>query len=192
VDESLGEADALEHALGVGAERTFATVLQADEFNEVLDAPFQLRAGKTAKFAVEAERFVAGEEAVEVGIFRKESDAAARFEAVGRLAKDPRFAFAGKGEAEEELERGAFAGTVGAEETEDFTGTDAKVEAVEGEEDFALPRERVALGQSYRLDGKRSFDRGSRIHPQFWMRGGLVANEICFREGAETEFDVKT
>jgi len=104
VDESLGEADALHHALGKAAEPAVRMRSEADEIEIGGDAIAKLRGSKPGETAVEREEFARGEPVVKTKIFGKEADFAADFDIGERAAENLRATAGGLYEAEEHFD----------------------------------------------------------------------------------------
>lgn len=153
VEEGLGQADALEHAFGVGAEASVSSGAEIDEIEELLDAGGEAWAGHAGEAAVVVEDFASGEEVGEIRVFREEAEAVAGGHGAGGVAEDGGGAAGGGGKAEEEFHGGAFAGAVGAEEAEDLAGLDREMEVFEGEEAAATPVEGVEFGEAPDFNG---------------------------------------
>ena len=97
--------------------------------------------------AVEVERLLGVEEAVEVRLFRQIADALVLAHVGGRLAEDEGLAVGGEEQAEQELDGGGLAGAVGAEQAEDLAAVDFEVEGAEGVLLLAAPEVAVDLGE---------------------------------------------
>ena len=95
VDESLGEADALHHALGKAAEAKFAMRSEADEIEIGGNAITELGGSKPSEAAVESQEFARSEPVVKTKIFRKKTDFAADFDIGKGTAENLRFAAGG-------------------------------------------------------------------------------------------------
>ena len=140
LDERLREADALEHALRVAAEAAVARVFEPDQLQEFPGAVAQLGAAEPADFAVEEERFLAGED-----ICRNKGSPAGSRRPRGsppsgcRARKSPCVPVVGEHQAEHDLHGGAFAGAVRAEQAVNLAGLDVEREVPDG--DHALPLE---------------------------------------------------
>ena len=127
--------------------------MQTDQLNELFNTLFEFGTGDAAKLAVETQSFVSGQEAIEIGILREEADTSARIQTIGRQSENPGLTFAGHDQAEQQLQRRAFTGAVGAEKTKDFTLLNREIKLVQGHQNLALPGQRISLRQAFRLDG---------------------------------------
>ena len=115
LDEGLGEADALQHPLGVTGEAASARFGEGGEFEEFFNAFGELGALHPAEFAVEFEGLASGEVFVEVGVLGEVADVFAGVGFEGVFAKDFASAAGGCEEAKESLHGGGFARAVGAD-----------------------------------------------------------------------------
>ena len=120
VNQGLGEANALEHPLGVSPDATACGVPETDEIQQFPDALLQLEPAKPAEFSIKRQRLRSREELVEVGVFGKESDPFATGDGGAWQAKDLGASRAGRNQSQEDLERGALARTVRAEKAKDL------------------------------------------------------------------------
>jgi hypothetical protein len=143
VHEGLGEADALEHALGVAGEAAMAMGLQAHEGEEFGDLLLEATAAHAAESPEETDGLLAREIAVKVGVLRQIADANAGGGALDAHPEDVGFALGGLVEPEDELERGAFSGAVGPEQAVDFVLAHGEVKAIESHDPAAPGRAKV-------------------------------------------------
>ena len=133
VDEGLGEADPLLHALRIGFDRAFARVFQFNQLQQPVNALVGFAARQAEDFRIKAEQLLGGEKLVVVGQLRQVADALAGDGLADVNAEQAGRAAGGRDKAEQDVHRGGLAGAVGAEEAEDFAGTDFEVEAVQGD-----------------------------------------------------------
>jgi len=103
------------------------------------------------EFGAKAEEFVDAHVGVEGDVFGHVADAFADFEGVGDdvVAGDADFAVGGGKISGEDLHGGAFAGAVGAEETDDLALVDMEADVLDGAETG------VGLGEVIDFDHKR-------------------------------------
>jgi hypothetical protein len=106
---------------------------KSDEVEEGGNAVAELCRGESAESAMKREEFGGGQPIVEAEVFGEEADLATDLDARKGLIEDPSVAATGFNEAEQHLDGGAFAGTVWAEEAEDFAATDLEREAADGD-----------------------------------------------------------
>ena len=132
VDQRLGQADALLHALGVGLDGALAGVFQLDQLEQLVNAAVRLGARDAEDARVEAEQFLGGEELVVVGQLGQVADALAGDGLAHVHAEQEGGAAGGVDEAQQHVHGGGLAGAVGAEKAKDFAGADAQVEVVDG------------------------------------------------------------
>ena len=104
--------------------------------------------------AVEVERLLGVEEAVEVRFFGQIADAFVLAHVGGGLAEDEGLAVGGEEQAEQQLDGGGLAGAVGAEQAEDFAAVDLEVEGAQGDLLLAPPEVAVDLGQLAGFDDR--------------------------------------
>src|SRR5262249_49740640 len=102
--------------------------------------------------AVEVERLLGGQEAVQVRLLGQVTDALVLADVGGRLAEDVGLAVGREEQAEQQLDRRRLAGAVWTEQAEDIATVDLEVEGPQG--GFLLPAPEVAvdLGELPRLD----------------------------------------
>lgn len=158
LNEGLGEADALQHALGIAGETAVSSFGEGGEFEEFLDACVQRFALHSAELAVEFEGFFAGEVFVEIGVFGKIADVFARVGFEGVFAENFAGAAGGGEEAEEGLHCGGFSGAIGANEAVDLAATDGEGDVIDG----------AMLG---------SLDRGGELFDEVFDINSEVAHE---------------
>src|SRR5205823_5765318 len=143
--------------------------------------------------AVEVERLLGVEEAVEVGLLGQVADALVLLDVGGGLAEDEGLAVGGEEQAEEQLDGGGLAGAVGAEQAEDLAPVDFQVEGAEGDLFLPAPEVPVDLGQLARLDDHFS---GHRRQPRLqWVHGrmAVVMTTITSRDvGSSLGFNGST
>ena len=153
VDERLGQADALPHALGVFLEDALLVVGRGRPSRSAPAARLRRTAGvEVEQPAVEVERLLGVEEAVEVRFLGQVADAFVLVDVGGGLAEDEGLAVGGEEQAEQQLDGGGLAGAVGAEQAEDFALVDLEVEGVQGGLLLPAPEVAVDLGQVARFD----------------------------------------
>ena len=100
------------------------SALEADHLDE-LPARFVCVGGRHVEQpAVEVERLLGVEEAIEVGLLRQIADALVLGDVGGRLAENEGIAVGGEKQTQEELDGGGLAGAVGAEQAEDLALAD--------------------------------------------------------------------
>ena len=139
-----GEAQAHLHAGGVILEGGVDEVGQLREFDDVLDALLGIAVAKTVEAGVEKDVFIAAE-------FRMEADAKLNEWGDAATGDDP--TLAGLQDAGDDLQQGAFAGTVVAEQAQGFARLHAQVDIVQGEEMLAaLALALVKKGEEARLE----------------------------------------
>jgi hypothetical protein len=126
MDESLGEADALQHAFRKAAEAAVAMRSEADEIKISGNTVAELRRSESAEAAMKRQQFRGGEPVVETKILREETDLATNLYARKRVIEDLRVTATRFDEAEQHLDGGAFAGAIRAEEAEDLAAADLK------------------------------------------------------------------
>ena len=120
--------------------------------------------------AVEVERLFGVQEAVEIRLFRQVADALVLADVGGVFAEDEGLALGGKQQAEQQLDRGGFAGAVGAEQAEDLALLDFQVERLEGPHLWPAPEIAIDLREGPRFDDclirhtNSLFDRWTTAH----------------------------
>ena len=102
--------------------------------------------------AVEVERLLGVEEAVQVRLLGQVADAFVFLDLGRRLPEDEGVAVGGEEQAEQQLDGGRLAGAVGAEQAEDFAAIDLHVEGAQGDLLLPAPEVAVDLGQLARFD----------------------------------------
>lgn len=151
VGDRLGEFDALLHAGGEALDRTVALLLES---HVVEDVGGTLAGGATGQ---PGDLGHVGDEIGGSGIHREAiglrhvTDKAPNGEGVGAgvEAEDAGVTGIGRGEPEEALDEGGFAGAIGPEEA-DCRARNGQIEGIQGREIA------VALGEALGLDGPRS------------------------------------
>jgi hypothetical protein len=133
MDESLSEADALQHAFRKAAEAAVAMRGEADEIEISGNTVAELGRSDSAEAAMKREEFGGGQPVVETKLLRKETDLAANFDARKGVIQDLGVTATRLDEAEQHLDGGAFAGAIRAEEPEDFAAADLKRKAANGD-----------------------------------------------------------
>ncbi len=137
VDEGLGEANALHHALGIGGNFFVGPLGHADGGDE-LGGP--LLPGAFFDFGeggVEFEGLAAGEISGDAVVLGEVADAGEGGFVADGTAEEGSFEFGGADDGHHDFDKGAFSRAVGTEEAEDFTGVDLHGDATEGV-DFAF------------------------------------------------------
>ena len=132
MDESLSEADALQHAFRKAAEAAVAMRGEADEIEISGNTVAELGRSESAEAAMKREQFGGGEPVVKAKILRKETDLAANFYARKRVIENLGVTATRFDETEQHLDGGAFAGAIRAEEAEDLAAADLKRKATNG------------------------------------------------------------
>src|SRR5262249_23928818 len=102
--------------------------------------------------AVEVERLLGVEEAVQVRLFREVADAFVLGDVRGGLAEEKALALSGEEQAEQQLDGGRLARTVGPEQAEDFALADLHGEGAQGGLLLSAPEVAVYLGELARLN----------------------------------------
>ncbi len=112
-----GESEADEHAAGIGVDRVVDEVFDAGEGDDAVERAVDVGAGKAEDAAVEVDVFAAGKQGVKAcAEFEQGCDASADGDAAGGR----------RGDAGDDFEQRAFAGTVRADEAEGFAGVDGE------------------------------------------------------------------
>src|SRR5690606_19203389 len=107
-------------ALGVLAHGAELDGGEADHVEQFIDAALALALREFEELAVIVQRLAGVEEGVEVGLFGQVADATLDADIGGELAEDAHAAAGLVQQAEDDLDRGALAGAVGAEQAEDL------------------------------------------------------------------------
>ena len=131
MDHGLSQTDALEHALGVGADTTITSLTEAREIEKLRDPVLQGLPLQSAEAAMEGDCLRTGQKFVEVGVLGKESDISTAADLMARNAKDFRGSRGGADQSEQDLERGAFAGAVGTQQSVDMACRDIEGDPLE-------------------------------------------------------------
>src|SRR5262249_28282205 len=140
------------HALGVLAEDALAVGLEADLFDQLLGLGLARGRGHVEEPAVEVERLLGVEEAVQVRLLGQVADALVLADVGGGLADEEGIALGGEEQAEQQLDRGGLAGAVGPEQAEDLAAADLDVEGPQGGLLLAAPEVAVDLGELSRFN----------------------------------------
>ena len=136
VQEAAGDFEAALHSAGEGFDVGILALPEFEELEQVLGALGAELAGDVVEDSVEVHVFVRGLLVVEAGILEDDAETLA-----GLLLADGRVeaveldaAAGGTEQGGEHLDCGGFAGSVGAEEGEDFALGDVEGDVVDGEE----------------------------------------------------------
>ena len=124
VDQRLGQADALAHALGVLLQDALAIVLEADALDQLLGPALPLRPWHVEEPAVEIEGLFRVQKPVQVRFFRQEADALVLADLGSRLVEHVRFTLGGEEQSEQQLDGGRLAGAVRPEQAENLAAAD--------------------------------------------------------------------
>src|SRR5262249_33808953 len=110
VDQRLGQADALPHALRVFLEYALLVVLQADRLDQLLGPLAAHLRIELEEPAVKVERLLGVQKAVEIRLLWQIADALVLANLVGGEVEDNGVAVGGAQQAEQELDGGGLAG----------------------------------------------------------------------------------
>ena len=88
VDQRLGQADAARHALGVFFQLPFAGPVEADHLDQLVDPLLQHVVRDVEQPAVEVERLLGIQEAVQIRLFRQVADPLVLADVGGVFAED--------------------------------------------------------------------------------------------------------
>ena len=124
VQQRLRDADALQHALGVLAQRQAALGADAEPIEGGRDALPPIGRRHAEQPPVVVEQLLGGQVIVEVRVLRQVADAPADGDVTERPAEDLGVAAGGKHQLHEQLQRGGLAGAVRTEKAEDVAGRD--------------------------------------------------------------------
>ena len=106
---------------------------KSDEVEEGGNAVAELGRVESAESAMKREEFGGGQPIVKAEVFGEEADLTTNLDTRKGLIEDLGVATAGFDEAEQHLDRGAFAGAVRAEEAEDFAAAHLERKATDGD-----------------------------------------------------------
>ena len=120
---------------------------QPDHLDQVGDPLPADRPRHVEQPAVKIERLLGVEEAVEVRLLGQVADPFVFRDLGGVAAEDQGLAVGGKQQAEDELDRGGFARSVGPEQAENLAAADFQVERLEGPDLLPPPEIAVNLGE---------------------------------------------
>ena len=169
VQEGLRDAEALLHALGIGADLRVHSPFDADNLQNLGDASPAFRGGNAEQRAVELEQAGAGVIVGKAMVFRQITDAAADAGRADRLAEQSSGAVGRFRDAEEDLDEGRLAGAVLAEQAEDLALLDLQGHALEG------------LDLAIVLDEVQGFD--DRHDERSWTRYWALLPRRCKATG---------
>ncbi|KPK44207.1 MAG: hypothetical protein AMK72_12285 [Planctomycetes bacterium SM23_25] len=156
VDEGLGQADAPAHSLGVLAELACpGPPIQSDPVEEFGGPSAPLAAVEAEEATVEIDRLLAGQKAVQIGLFGQVADALVDGRRSRRQAEDTGAAGRREDQTQQQFDGGALAGTVGAEQPEDLAPPERQIEADQGVDLLSAPEVPVDLGQTLGDNGLR-------------------------------------
>lgn len=156
VDEGLGEADALHHAFGVGANFAISIGGHADgieKFARAALAGFAIDAGESGK---EFQSLAAGQVAGEAVVFGEVADVAEGGFVADGVIEEGAFGAGGADDGHHDFDESGFARAVGAEEAEDFAAADAHFDAAE-----CLHFATIGFGDVVEVDGEIVADGGA-------------------------------
>ena len=132
VQQRLGDAEPLFHALGVGADLVVHPALEADQLEDLGDALAADAGRHVEQGAVEVEQAGAGVVVGEAVVLGQVADAAADGRRAGRLVEEQGLALGLADDAEKDLDERGLAGAVLAEQAEDLAALDGQRHALEG------------------------------------------------------------
>ena len=115
MDHGLGEADALQHSLRVGANRPPGGFIHRGQAQRILNGSIKIGGGDATELCAIAHEFAARKELMEIGSFRQEAGATTRGAGGGRFAEDTDFTSGRGEETQDDLECGALTAAVGPE-----------------------------------------------------------------------------
>ena len=174
VEDRLSDAEPLFHALGISANLVVHAALEADQLQHFVNAPLAVAARHVEQSAVEIEQAVAGVVIGESVVLREVADATTNGCRPDRLTQQRCFAVGALGDAEQNLDHRRLAGSVLAEQAENFALLDAERHSLERFDPA------VVLGQVVRLDnGSRNMPagpagRGRRPRPRTGLGSDLI------------------
>ena len=131
VENRLGNADALHHALGVRAQAQAALLAQADIVEHGRNPGPSLRRRYAEQPAEVVEQFLGGQVVVEGRVLGQETEAPFHTQIADRTAEDAGVATGGEDQLHQQLDCRALAGAVGAEKAEDLALVDLQGELIE-------------------------------------------------------------
>src|SRR5437762_9112750 len=108
VDQGLGEADALQHSLGISSQTAPARGRQADQLEQFIDTLAQLRAPQSAEFSKKTQRLFAAEVFIKVRVLRQKPNLFAAVDQIAVASENFRLAARRRDKTENDLEGGAF------------------------------------------------------------------------------------
>ena len=112
-------------------------------------------AGHVEQPAVEVERLLGVEEAVQVRLLGQVADPLVLGDVGGVAAEDQGLAAGGKEQPQEQLDRGRLARAVGAQQAEDLAAADLQVEGLQGPDLLPAPEIAIDLGEVAGFDRRR-------------------------------------
>jgi hypothetical protein len=133
MNQCLCKANALQHALGIGAQSPFARSGQANEFDQFVYLFLQASAAQSTKTPKETKRFFSAEIFIEVRIFRQKTDGFPAFHETTVTPENFRAAVRWRNQPENYFEGCAFAGTIRSEQPKYFPRFNPKVEVLHGD-----------------------------------------------------------
>ncbi len=163
--QGLRQADALQHALRVGAHAPVGRAGEADPGDHLIDARLERGLRHAADAGVKTHQLATAQVAVKVGRLRQVADIAPRLDLAARHAKDAHVADRGLEQAEDDLDRGALAGAVRTEQAENLPLGDLEVQRIDRSEFHPSQGHGEVLGQAF--DG----DSGNGVAHRLGKRG---------------------
>ena len=152
VDQGLGQADAAGHALAVFLQLPPLGPVQPDHLDQVGHPLAADRPRHVEQPAVEIERLLGVEEAVEVRFLGQVADPLVLGHFGGVAAEDQGLAAGGEQQAEDQLDGGGLARAVGPEQPEDFAPADFQVQGLQGPDLLTPPEIAINLGETSGFD----------------------------------------
>ncbi len=154
VDESLGEADALQHAFGIFAEaKIVGALFEADQVENFRDAAAARGGVHAGESAVEIKHVAPGHVSGEAVVLGKIPDGAAGFGVARVPTEDQGAAGGGVCAGEQHLDEGGLAGAVGSEKAVGGADRDANGDVVDGAKLAAGEGRTEDFGQAFGFDG---------------------------------------
>ena len=179
VDEGGGEIEAALHAAGVAADASVGVLGQVDDVEQMGDSVFDVASGDVVEAGLEAKELATGLEDVESGFLKGDPDGSADLSVLVEDVEsgDPGLAGGGPEQGGQHADGGRLAAAVLSEETEDLSGTDTEIDAVDGL-DLA-----EVLDQAVSLDGEVAVTGvlrggGSEVLPETFGDGGGVIGRV--------------
>ena len=147
IEQRLGQADPLQHALGKRAQLFFRNGVSPTRSSSSANAQAQTLRFHAVELAVDVQELLGREPVVEAEVFRQEAHAATRFSIAKRSAEQGRAPRGRRHQAKQHFDRGGLACAVWAEEAKNLAVRDLQGQATHGKVIA------IRLSQRLRFDG---------------------------------------